>query len=173
MAGPHSIGRLSVNLSRRQFAILSAAIAAGCDRAKESDRPRKSRATTSTQVAVSTQPGEPETNPTTTTTAGMVDAGPVSDYASDEVYDAYRQQGFFVIRRNKQLFALSSICTHKGCKVRVQEDQTYLCKCHNSRFDAAGKVTKGPATRDLPRLAVALDANTHVLVKTGQPPRST
>ena len=98
------------------------------------------------------------------TNAGVVDAGPLQGYATDQVYDAHRDQGFFVVRRDKRLFALSSVCTHKGCKVRAQEDQTYLCKCHGSRFDQDGKVTKGPATRDLSRLAIANDDAGHVLV---------
>ncbi len=69
-----------------------------------------------------------------------------------------------MICRNKAVFALSSICTHRACKVQVQDDLTFLCKCHGSRFDLDGKVTKGPAKRDLPRLAVAETTSGHLLV---------
>jgi len=71
----------------------------------------------------------------------------------------------FVVRREKKVFALSSVCTHKGCKVRAQDDGSYHCKCHGSTFDREGKVTKRPAKRDLPRLGVALDERSHVLVR--------
>lgn len=140
-----------MDLSRRQFVILTAAVAAGCGR--EADESSPPSPTSSPSV------------PTTQSTAvDAIDAGPVGDFASDRVYDNFREQGFFVIRRDKQVFVLSSICTHKGCKVRAQSDQSFLCKCHKSRFAPDGKVLNGPATRDLPRLAVALDDRKHILV---------
>jgi Rieske Fe-S protein len=98
-----------------------------------------------------------------------IDAGPLDSFEQDKVYDQYREQGFFIIRRADEVFALSSICTHKGCKVRAQADQSYLCKCHQSRFDATGKVLNGPATADLPRLKVKLSADRHVLVRVTKP----
>jgi len=94
-----------------------------------------------------------------------LDAGPLDAFAEDKIYDGHREQGFFLIRRADEVFALSSICTHKGCKVRAQADQSYLCKCHKSRFDPAGKVLNGPATVDLPRLKVKLSDERHVLVR--------
>jgi len=94
----------------------------------------------------------------------VLDAGPISDYTDSDVYDKYREKGAFVIRRDKEIFALSSICTHKGCKVRVADDLSFFCKCHHSTFDKDGHVTKGPAKRDLPRLAVRLDDGQHLLV---------
>ncbi len=100
------------------------------------------------------------------------DAGPLSDYRSDGVFDAFRDDGFFLVRRDREIIALSSVCTHRGCKVRPQPDGSYLCKCHGSRFDPAGKVVKPPAKRDLPRLKVALDEDKHVLVKLPRPRRA-
>lgn len=98
----------------------------------------------------------------------VVDAGPLTDFPADQVYDQFREDGFFVIRRDRKVFAISSVCTHKGCKVRPQEDQSFFCKCHKSAFDPEGGVLKGPATRDLPRLAVRVDDRGHVLVDRGQ-----
>lgn len=97
--------------------------------------------------------------------AKAFDAGPLADYGTDGVYDAFRGDGFFLVRRNREIIALSSICTHRGCKVRPQADRSYLCKCHGSRFDPEGKVLKAPAKRDLPRLKVALDERRHLLVR--------
>jgi Rieske Fe-S protein len=105
------------------------------------------------------------------TAKDVIDAGPISDYPDSDVYDKYRQDGAFVIRRDKQIFALSSICTHKGCKVRVADDLSFYCKCHHSTFDKDGHVTRGPAKRDLPRLGVAEDARAHLLINLdGVPP---
>ena len=46
--------------------------------------------------------------------------------------------------------AVSPICTHRGCQVRFNNaERTWDCPCHGSRFDVDGKVTHGPAVRDL------------------------
>lgn len=145
-----------MGLSRRQFVILTAAAAAGCGR--EADEARSQGSASS--------PAVPDSQPAA---AEAVDAGPVGGFASDRVYDSFREQGFFVIRRDGQVFALSSICTHKGCKVRAQPDQSFLCKCHGSKFTPDGKVLNGPADRDLPRLAVAVSEDKHVLVNLSRP----
>jgi ubiquinol-cytochrome c reductase iron-sulfur subunit len=55
----------------------------------------------------------------------------------------------------------SVICTHLGCPVKLYEAQTHhlFCPCHQSTFDATNgaKVLFGPAARNLPQLAIALD----------------
>ena len=55
----------------------------------------------------------------------------------------------------------SVICTHLGCPVKLYEAQTHhlFCPCHQSTFDAANgaKVLFGPAARNLPQLAIAVD----------------
>ena len=94
----------------------------------------------------------------------VVDAGPASTYAKDGVYSQYRDLGFFLIRRGGQLSALSAICTHRHCKLEAEQDRTFSCPCHGSTFDPAGKVTQGPATRDLPVFATSTDAQGHLLV---------
>lgn len=94
----------------------------------------------------------------------VVDAGPAGAYAKDGVYSQYRNLGFFVIRRGSQLTALSSFCTHRHCKLDAEQDRTFYCPCHGSTFDPAGKVTEGPAKRDLPVLATATDARGHLMV---------
>lgn len=128
-----------MQINRRRFARLAAAALAGCWR--------------QAQLVAATAANQP------------LDAGALNAYPDDDVYDKFREEGFFVIRRNKQVWALSSICTHKGCKVRVADDLSFYCKCHHSTFDKDGHVTKGPAKRDLPRLPVALDDREHVIVE--------
>ncbi|MCW5208081.1 Rieske 2Fe-2S domain-containing protein, partial [Desulfobulbus sp. US2] len=48
-------------------------------------------------------------------------------------------------------------CTHLGCRVNFLEDQQLIeCPCHQSRFTEQGKRLRGPAERDLPAFAVAV-----------------
>jgi cytochrome b6-f complex iron-sulfur subunit len=124
-----------MNLNRRDFLVLSAALAAGC---------------------AANQPIKLE--------SASIDAGPASDYVNDGVYTNNRSKGFFIIRRSGQLVAISSVCTHKGCKVNKQPDQSFRCPCHGSTFDQDGQVTHGPATQDLAILPVTLDSKGHLII---------
>lgn len=94
----------------------------------------------------------------------VVDAGPASAYAGEGVYAQYQRQGFFLIRRGGQLTAVSSYCTHRHCKLEAEADRTFYCPCHGSTFDPVGKVTSGPAVRNLPVFAVATDSRGHLMV---------
>jgi Rieske Fe-S protein len=48
------------------------------------------------------------------------------------------------------LHEMSAVCPHLGCPVSWNHaEKTWDCKCHGSRFDAAGRVINGPANRDL------------------------
>jgi Rieske Fe-S protein len=82
----------------------------------------------------------------------VINAGPVSKYAADGLYDSFRDQGFFLVRKGEKLVALSSYCTHRKCKLEAESDRTFNCPCHGSTFDSNGKVTEGPAKRDLSTL---------------------
>jgi Rieske Fe-S protein len=92
------------------------------------------------------------------------DAGPMADYSADGVYPNFRDLGFFIVRRGGKLEALSSICTHRQCKLTAEADQSFYCHCHGSTFDPNGKVTEGPATRDLPVLTMSTNGG-HLMVK--------
>lgn len=49
------------------------------------------------------------------------------------------------------LYAVSARCTHLGCTVAWNNDEkTWDCPCHGSRFACDGKVINGPANFDLP-----------------------
>ena len=64
--------------------------------------------------------------------------------------------------------AISAVCTHLGCTVR-RTTSGFVCPCHGSRYDHAGRVVGGPAPADLPHLALKLDAAGHLLVDLGRP----
>lgn len=95
----------------------------------------------------------------------VVNAGPAAQYLADGVYPRFRDLGFFIVRRGAKLFALSSICTHRRCKLDAEPDRTFYCPCHGSTFDASGKVTEGPARRDLPALEISTNEKGELLVK--------
>lgn len=82
----------------------------------------------------------------------VVNAGPVSKYAADGLYDSFRDQGFFLVRKGDKLVALSSYCTHRKCKLEAESNRSFSCPCHGSTFTPDGKANEGPAKRDLPTL---------------------
>jgi len=101
------------------------------------------------------------------TAKGPVDAGDVSAFMKEGVYDALSQsQGFFLISSKGKLYATSSTCTHKANQVSIDSEDHGQLKCekHGSLFSLDGKVVKPPAKRSLPRYAIKLDAKKHVIV---------
>jgi cytochrome b6-f complex iron-sulfur subunit len=50
----------------------------------------------------------------------------------------------------KDLIAVNSTCTHKGCTVawRTNKNQ-FVCPCHDAEFASDGKVQEGPAEKPL------------------------
>ncbi|MCC7263462.1 MAG: Rieske (2Fe-2S) protein [Candidatus Latescibacteria bacterium] len=60
--------------------------------------------------------------------------------------------------------AISSTCTHNGCEVKLPDAKGVIsCPCHGSKFDVTGKVTKGPAKKNLPPAKTALKGTTLTL----------
>jgi Rieske Fe-S protein len=125
-------------LNRRNFVILAVGFAAGCSSAPG-------------DVNLSSQPT-------------VVNAGPAQDYAVDGVYSRFLSRGFFVVRKDGKLFALSSTCTHRKCRLKAEPDRSFYCKCHGSTFDSNGKVTTGPARRDLPAFPALVNDQGQLLV---------
>ena len=71
------------------------------------------------------------------------------------------------LRHNsKGYIAMSMKCSHLGCTVD-KPGETFVCPCHGSRFDENGKLTRGPATRDLPALKVEQNENGNLIVYAG------
>lgn len=129
-----------MQIDRRTFLILGSAFTAGC-------------------VAT---PGD--TLATAPNRQRIVNAGPAAQYLADGVYTRFRDRGFFIVRRGAQLFALSAICTHRNCKLEAEPDRSFYCPCHDSTFDPDGKVTTGPARKNLPVFTLATDEQGNLLV---------
>jgi Rieske Fe-S protein len=128
-----------MKINRRQFLLLTAGLAAGCKAVDDGGVTANEERTINTGLA--------------------------SNYAADGVYSNFRDQGFFLIRKGDELFALSSICTHRKCKLTAERDRSFYCKCHGSTFDPDGHVTEGPARRDLPLLPAYINEQGQLIVK--------
>ncbi|MCX7877683.1 MAG: ubiquinol-cytochrome c reductase iron-sulfur subunit [Ignavibacteria bacterium] len=63
-----------------------------------------------------------------------------------------------LIRKSEAEFiAVKTICTHKGCDVEL-EGSKFVCPCHGSEYTIEGKVTEGPAKKDLTTYPVEFDS---------------
>ena len=65
-----------------------------------------------------------------------------------------RGRSVALFRDRGSVYAVSTVCTHLGCVVKV-DDKGFHCPCHGSEFAPDGTVTKGPAPRALPWLNVS------------------
>jgi glycine/D-amino acid oxidase-like deaminating enzyme/nitrite reductase/ring-hydroxylating ferredoxin subunit len=71
--------------------------------------------------------------------------------AGGDSFAAYRSPG-------GELFAVSPVCTHMGCKVHWNSVETsWDCPCHGSRFRPDGTIIEGPATTPLKRSHLKVD----------------
>jgi Rieske Fe-S protein len=71
----------------------------------------------------------------------------------EQTAPVYHKEGVFLINNGKEVFALSSRCTHLGCTLNYDlVSRTFKCPCHGSTFDGAGKWLAGPAKADLNRV---------------------
>jgi cytochrome b6-f complex iron-sulfur subunit len=59
-------------------------------------------------------------------------------------------QRVILFQSGDQLYAFSAKCTHEGCTVTFQPDQSVIwCPCHDGRFDLTGRVLSGPPPQPL------------------------
>src|SRR4051812_39297915 len=96
---------------------------------------------------------------------GTLDVGTVKDYPKDGPYDKFaKNEKVLLVRSGEKLYATSAICTHKAC-VLSGANTELRCRCHGSRFGLDGAPTKGPATKPLPRYAIAMKGEKIVVDK--------
>lgn len=58
--------------------------------------------------------------------------------------------------------ALSPICSHAGCEVRVMPN-SFECPCHGSVYSIEGEVENGPAPRPLQRFQIEETAENFII----------
>ena len=67
----------------------------------------------------------------------------------------YRKLGAFYLAADDQgIFALTAVCTHRGCLVLSEGPTGFGCPCHDSAYNLQGEVTEGPAKLPLRHLEV-------------------
>ncbi len=63
------------------------------------------------------------------------------------------------------IFVAVGLCTHQGCTPALAGDSGFLCPCHASRYDLAGRVFKGgPASANLVIPAYRFEADNRLLL---------
>ncbi len=69
----------------------------------------------------------------------------------------------FISRTGDSKFlTLSLLCTHKKCSVDYT-GSGFECPCHGSTYNSSGKVTKGPATKNLKSYKNTYNADNNTL----------
>jgi Rieske Fe-S protein len=67
------------------------------------------------------------------------------------------EAGVWLVKRpnDSTVLALDDRCPHLGCRQKWDPERgLFHCPCHGSEFDVGGNVTRGPATRSLPRFSL-------------------
>ena len=75
-------------------------------------------------------------------------------------YKPVKPSGFWIIRQEDRIAAVSIICTHLGCIPSwLPNDRKFKCPCHGSGFKPDGTNFEGPAPRPLERFKIYLDGD--------------
>lgn len=78
----------------------------------------------------------------------------------NEDFKPVKPSGFWIIREEDRISAVSIICTHLGCIPSwLPNDRKFKCPCHGSGFKPDGRNFEGPAPRPLERFKVYLDGD--------------
>ena len=65
-----------------------------------------------------------------------------------------KQNQIFIYKIKEQLSIYDSHCTHMGCILNFNnQTNQFNCPCHKSRFDIDGTKLRGPAKRNLDKVA--------------------
>src|SRR5262245_22566300 len=93
----------------------------------------------------------------------LIDGEPTPVTIRRALTDGYRQtvnrEVVFLIKTNDQVTALSSTCTHLGCRVAWDAEAALLkCPCHGGRFDRTGVVKAGPPPAPLARFPTRIES---------------
>lgn len=80
---------------------------------------------------------------------------------STRLFKDLRGRELMIVRTGeREVKAISTVCTHLGCSVYWQKDKKqFYCPCHQGIFDANGYVLSGPPPRPLNSYKVELEGN--------------
>lgn len=93
-------------------------------------------------------------------------AGFPPEYAVNKVDERFKKKyGVWVVRNEKGIYALSTVCTHLGCTPNwLDAEGKFKCPCHGSGFYATGINFEGPAPRPLERYKIALAPDGQIFI---------
>ena len=75
----------------------------------------------------------------------------------------------YLVRKGNSFRAVSAVCTHLGCTVNRNADNSgFHCPCHGSRFNENAVVTGGPAPKPLPWFLVSLSRDGRLMIDASQ-----
>ena len=79
--------------------------------------------------------------------------------ALDELTQKVTKKGtVFIIKNNDAMVVFDAHCTHMGCVLNFSENEnTFVCPCHSSKFSLDGTVLKGPAQKKLDTLSFTIN----------------
>jgi cytochrome b6-f complex iron-sulfur subunit len=98
----------------------------------------------------------------------VIIGGAVDKFLPNSVTAFVRGRFYLARLEDGGFLALSRKCTHLGCTLPwVEKENKFICPCHASTFDIAGKVISAPAPRALDIYTVIIENNI-VKVDTGQ-----
>lgn len=85
-------------------------------------------------------------------------AGFPVEYAVNKVDERFkRKYGIWMVRNERGIYALSTVCTHLGCTPNwLEAEGKFKCPCHGSGFYSTGINFEGPAPRPLERFKIVL-----------------
>lgn len=92
----------------------------------------------------------------------------LADIYNNTIYTNYvRKYGFLLVRKDDNIYAISTTCTHQGCEI-TPGGKGYHCECHGATYDVLGNVTHKPAKKPLARFALHINKDSVVEVDTGR-----
>jgi len=67
----------------------------------------------------------------------------------------------YIYKKDDKVDVYNAHCTHMGCLINFNDKtKQFNCPCHKSRFDIDGKKLRGPAKRDLDKIAFKIKNKT-------------
>jgi cytochrome b6-f complex iron-sulfur subunit len=95
-------------------------------------------------------------------------AGYPEEYIVGEVSEKWmKTQRVWIVRTEKDIYALLGICTHLGCTPRwLGPENKFKCPCHGSGYTKDGVNFEGPTPRPLERVKIALADDGQLLIDT-------
>ncbi len=95
-----------------------------------------------------------------------LDVGMKSDYKADGITDTWMKSPnkVAVIRHAGRIFAITTVCTHRGAIIDGVNNSTFECPRHHATYDIEGNVTHGPAKVALVHYAISVNSDGHIIV---------